>query len=133
MTAFALALILGSSFGAFSTSAEKTLIRSDGAKITITARANWTDWTQGTVCVTSRALYAKLLPPCRVRFAATCQGSGDGWADFWDGYVEKRMRRGVRCYTANTGRFVSGRMYVVTGTCPQAGRILGCVVREVKL
>lgn len=119
-----LVLLICSSFGTFSTSAEKTLIRSDGEKITITARASWTDWTQGMVCVTGRALYAKLLPPCKVRFAATCQGSGDDWVDFWDGYVEKRIRRGVRCYIANAGRFVSGRMYVVEGTVPQAGRIV---------
>lgn len=136
MNFLAVALIL--SCGLHTTSSSVTLTRTtDSAKIVITATATWTE-PQDIVCCNSSALYAKLLPPCPVRLASKCRArcQKNRYIDTWDGYVVGGVKKGIRIYLDSTfpdaTTYVNGKMYIIDGTCPQAGRILARSIKEVK-
>ncbi len=140
MYALILALITASSWGTFSTEVSKTLTRStDGAKITIRATAQWTQWPD-VVLVTSRALYSKPLPPCAVRLVAHCVGRAADYIDMSDGGsvvetiggIQVGRRLGVRCYLADGMQYEVGKQYMIEGVIPQVGRIYGDTIREGK-
>lgn len=128
MTALVLCLVLASAH------ASATVRVTDGREYTIRASATY-ETRSVRVQVVSRALYSRPLPMMPVRLAATCVGRSQvgGWADFRDGYIVNGVRRGIRCYgIAEPLALVNGRMYVVSGVCPQAGRIVVDDIAEIE-
>ena len=111
----------------------KTIHVTDGRKLTIWVRADY-EVVPTVVGVRTRDLYARLLPPFKVRLAATCTGRGDGYFDVYDGYIgSDRVRRGVRVYCdwMDCQTLTADRMYTVTGLCPQQGLLIAESVAEV--
>ena len=107
---------------------------SDGHQVVVECSVTWREMPR--VAVTCRTIQeGGPILGRTVRLAARCMGRAVDYVDLWDGSTDSTgARRGTRVYLPADLRqavYKGGAMYVATGLCWQAGRILAEDVRAI--